>query len=582
MTSLATAAAQPERPEPTLPPTLLEELLKLLVKAVRAHQLYLPNNPIYVRAVDLVRQAFEQIWQRTDTIFFGFTETAIVWEGRAVLEEPSKGADSLPWLFFKDGIREVTIQAGFQQEEILGLLEIIQRARKAAAEDDDLLTLLWERDFQYLRYVFVDLALESAPSIADVDLPAARSLTMGAAGPADGAAAPGAQAAVAESTPAQAEGIVNLDDFDSTLYFLDDHEITYLQNAVHAEYERDLRSNVIAMLLDVFEQQTDAKVRDEICEIVESMMLHLLSAGHFRAVAYLLRESAASAGRGRDVSPAQKQKLARLPERLSAPDALAQLLQSLDEAAELPPVTELTALFDELRASALATVFLWLARTSNPRLRPLLEQAATRLAGQNTAEVARLVTAENRAVALEAMRRAAALKSPAAVPPLGKVLETGDAELRLAAVTALGEIGSPSALQLLERAIEDEERDVRVATVRAVSARAYRPALARLEAAVRGKGVRAADLTEKMAFFEAYGGLCGASGIAYLEETLMGKGGLFGRREDPEVRACAAMALGRVGTEAALAVLRRAQGESEKEVLVRNAVNRALRGGGPA
>jgi HEAT repeat protein len=53
--------------------------------------------------------------------------------------------------------------------------------------------------------------------------------------------------------------------------------------------------------------------------------------------------------------------------------------------------------------------------------------------------------------------------------------------------------------------------------------------------------------------------------------------GLFGKKEDPEVRACAAMALGRIGSEAAIATLRRAS--DEKEILVRNAVNRALRGG---
>ena len=51
----------------------------------------------------------------------------------------------------------------------------------------------------------------------------------------------------------------------------------------------------------------------------------------------------------------------------------------------------------------------------------------------------------------------------------------------------------------------------------------------------------------------------------------------LGRREDPEVRACAAMALGRIGTEGAMGSLRRAA--NEKEVLVRNAVSRSLRGG---
>jgi HEAT repeat protein len=142
-------------------------------------------------------------------------------------------------------------------------------------------------------------------------------------------------------------------------------------------------------------------------------------------------------------------------------------------------------------------------------------------------------------------------------------------------VQALGEIGSPGALQSLERALDDAERDVRVAAVRALSARSYRPMLPKLDAMVKGKPLRDANLTEKMAVFEAYGGLCGDEGVAALDAMLNGKS-LFGRREDSEFRACAAVALGRVNTPRAQEVLRRAS--SEKDVIVRNAVNRALRG----
>ena len=108
-------------------------------------------------------------------------------------------------------------------------------------------------------------------------------------------------------------------------------------------------------------------------------------------------------------------------------------------------------------------------------------------------------------MALEAIRRAGALQTPAAVAPLAKVLADGGRELRLAAVQALSEIGSPGALQALERAVEDADRDVRVAAVRVLRRARYRPALPRLEAMVKGKAIRDADLTEKMAVFEAYG-----------------------------------------------------------------------------
>jgi HEAT repeat protein len=170
------------------------------------------------------------------------------------------------------------------------------------------------------------------------------------------------------------------------------------------------------------------------------------------------------------------------------------------------------------------------------------------------------------------------MKAAAAVPALARLAVHTDATVRIVAVQALAEIGTPGALQQLERGIEDSERDVRVAAARAFASRTHRPALAKLEGVLKGKRIHEADLTEKMAFFEAYGAMCGEAGVALLDGYLNGKG-LFGRREDPEVRACAAMALGKVGSNGALTVLQKAS--TDKEILVRNAVNRILRGGTP-
>ena len=132
-------------------------------------------------------------------------------------------------------------------------------------------------------------------------------------------------------------------------------------------------------------------------------------------------------------------------------------------------------------------------------------------------------------------------------------------------------------MQQLEQAVEDPDRDVRIAAVRVLAARSHRNVLRRVEAAVDGKALRQADLTEKMAFFEAYGVLAGASGVERLSGMLLSVGGFLKRKEDPETRACAAMALGKIGNPEARAVLE--QATKEKDVLVRNAVNKALREG---
>jgi HEAT repeat protein len=130
-------------------------------------------------------------------------------------------------------------------------------------------------------------------------------------------------------------------------------------------------------------------------------------------------------------------------------------------------------------------------------------------------------------------------------------------------------------MQMLERALIDEDREVRIVAVRSIGARNTRAALPRIEAAIKGKDLRESNLGEKMAFFEAYGLLCGDGGIALLDGILHAKG-FMGKRDDPEFRACAAMALGKINSPKAMETLNRAAGE--KDVMVRNAVSRAVRG----
>ena len=538
-------------------------MLKVFVKAARAHQLYLHNNPAYLRALDYARAAFTPIWEVTDELVFDITETELRWHGEAVLHEPEKATDNIPWMMYKDGIRELRLLKDFEKHELEPLLDILQRSRRVSPEEDDLLTMLWEQEFTYLRYRYIDMSTDQAAPIDKA----------GFRGGEAGAKAMQESAPPMDSTVAS---VVNLEDFDSTLYFLEESEVEYLREEVRKEYDVDMRRNIVAMLLDTYETQGDRGVREEIAALLDTLMLHILSSGEFKTAAFLLRETAQTSERAPSITPEEKAQLLCIRDRLSDPDILAQLIQSLDEASQLPDQEDLNQLFDQLRVSALATVFSWLTKAQTPRLRVLLENAAARLAMANTAELVKLIGSSDREVAREAIRRAGVVRATAAVAALAKLTTDPDVQMRLAAVQALGEIGSPGALQFLERTIEDSHRDVRVATARAIAARAHRPALPKIEAAIQGKLAKDANLTEKMAFFEAFGTLCGEGGIKLLDGVLNARG-LFGKKEDPELRACAAMALGRVGSEAAIATLRRAS--TEKDVLVRNAVNRALRGG---
>src|SRR5205814_2839766 len=121
--------------------------------------------------------------------------------------------------------------------------------------------------------------------------------------------------------------VVSIDDFDTTLYFLEDSEVEYLRKDVEREYAQDLRRNVLSMLFDLLELQTYGTVRAELISIVENFIPYLLGAADFRSVALILRETRAILQRARELIPEHRQALEGLPTRLSQSDSLSQLLQ---------------------------------------------------------------------------------------------------------------------------------------------------------------------------------------------------------------------------------------------------------------
>ena len=544
-----------------LPTSQVSELLTSLVKAMRAFQMYLPNNPIYQRAAQQVQVAFAPVWAATDHLELQVVETDLHWEGEVVYQQLSK-PDSFAWALYKDGLRTLTLRAGVEAQEIVRFLDVVNRARYLSADaSDDLLTLLWAEEFQWISYQFAEAYGESAPPERQGQ-------------PAEQVSAEVRQQQVAEEAPPRNRSVVDMDDFDSTLYFLDEAEISYVIREVAEEYSRDVRTSALTALYDLFEQQAAPEVRDEILTILDQLFPNLLNAGEFRTVAAVLRELRVLRERTQGLTPAQLTRLQAFEVQLSEPAIVRQLIQSLDEAGVRPGDADVSEVLRELRPGALETIVIWAPRLGSEPVRQILEAAADRLAAGNSAEVLRLLRLPDSEALLGIVNLCGRLQLQPAVAGLGDALSHQDGAVRLAAVQALTAIGSPGALAHIDRAIDDADRGVRVAAVKAAGARGYKGALRRVEGAIQGKAIRAMELSEKMAFFEAYGSIAGAAALKYLEGMLAPRG-LLRMKESAEMRACAAMALGRVRTREAREVLERAA--ADKELVVRNAVNRALR-----
>ena len=92
-----------------LPTSQISELLTSLVKAMRAFQMYLPNNPIYQRAAQQVQAAFGPVWAATDRLELQVVETDLQMEGEVVYQQLNK-PDSFAWSLYKDGLRLLTLR----------------------------------------------------------------------------------------------------------------------------------------------------------------------------------------------------------------------------------------------------------------------------------------------------------------------------------------------------------------------------------------------------------------------------------------------------------------------------------------
>lgn len=532
----------------------VHDAVRALARALRNRMLYEGSaNPAVDRVMDAARESFGALWKRVGHATLVVEERDLLFEGASVYQAEER--ESLSFLLYRDGIREITFHRGFEREELdvlLGVLAQVHRMR--GEEQDDLLTLLWDHDWYYFRYRYVEA------------LPEGTELPEGSAGGPPRAVTPARQ----EAQLAQA---LSPEDFRGALYFLDESELRRLDDELRREMARDLWTGVLNALFDRLEDG-GALRQEQIVGILSDVLPTLLGAGKLELGGRVLAELVEIATSGRRLPAAVMRALRGLFDQLSSPDTIAELVRTVEQAGSAVSEESLASLLSFFPPDALRPLLRASETSASPAVRRSVVSAAERLADAHRDLVTRLVADPDPAVAGGAARLLGRLRVTTAATEIARLLRRAEASLRVVAIETLAELRSPTASEAVEAALDDAEREVRIAAAKALAALRYTPARAKLEAAIDSKRLREADLTERIAFFEAYGGLVGAEAVPLLDRVLNGKSWL-GRRDVPEMRACAALALGRVRHPAAERALGAAA--ADPDPVVRSAVGRALK-----
>lgn len=561
------ASADPTVDRSLLPASHVGELVRALVRAMRAFQLYLPNNPMYERSLQAMQEAFPPVWGVIDELTFEVRETSLVWDGEVIYDHQPRNESFAFWLY-KDGMRVLSLRRGCEEEDILPFLETVAQARQLSQDaPDDLLTLLWTKDFTRIGWRFAEPGGEEL--IVDPGTAwAAPAPTVGAT--------PGQVRAAVEqevATP-RPEGLVNLEDFEATLYFLDDREVAELTRQLDAEYQRDMRSDALELLFEVLEAQGEADAHDEVIGILEGVLPNLLSHAEFRAAAQLLGNVDAVLARSTLLGEPARARLREVAHRLSDDAVIRQLLNVLDEASVVAEEADLRLVFSRLQPAALQGILTGLPGLASPRVKTMVGAAAEGLASRHGEALLGILETLDPASLPGAIQLAGRLPQSAAVEQLAKLVTHPSAEVRLATVEVLAARGDTPAMAALEPAIEDADRGVRLAAIGAVARRAFAGARARLAAIVSGQRGAGLEPAERRAVFEAYAAVAGPASLELLRTVAL-PGGVFRKKYSTDDRTCATYALGKLGTGEARAVL--ATLAEDKELPVRFAAAAMLR-----
>jgi hypothetical protein len=135
-------------------------LIQTFLQTVKAFRIYEANHPILLKFMERLKKDFDNYFEEFDSFPLLVGEHRLFYRGKVVYENQDV-KESMAFFFFKDGIREIKFLKGLEFREMVDFLHIVRKSESVSRLEDDLVTLLWEKDFSHITFGTVDEFLES-------------------------------------------------------------------------------------------------------------------------------------------------------------------------------------------------------------------------------------------------------------------------------------------------------------------------------------------------------------------------------------------------------------------------------------
>jgi HEAT repeat protein len=530
---------------------LVKDIFKTLTKTIKTFNAYPKGNPIYEKFAAELFEKFALFFESAEELAVDVQQYSLQYRENEVFHSEERG-ENIALLLFADGLRQLNFHKGISHDEVTAFIEILRAALKSKTnDDDDIVTLLWERNIRNMGYVAVDDTVDDALAVEETLLQAERD----AGG--DGVEA-GAGAASFEWMPAAGHpGVVPEEP-------LSDSEIAAVKSEISGAAEHCL-SWAADLFLEILSTDRDTEAFPMIVANIGKIMDLEIQQKNVTAAIELLKGL-------KEISPLYDEPAYR--EVLKETVARAGSGENLKAVFEFSSAEEIRKYLHFLGSESIPDLIQLLGELEDRKQRRLLCEI---LAEQGKKKVdilgealddARWYLVRNLAMILGMTKEAAAVRY------LEKPLRHHDTRVRREAVRALDAIRTGDTRKLFLSALDDNDLTVRVISLRALRRFRDPELFETLKKNASREELKKKPFAERKELLETLAILGGENAFPILSD-LFKKGWLIEKDDVSELRAAAASALGLIGSAEATSLLEK-ETASRKSV-VREACIKALK-----
>lgn len=549
---------------------LARDLTSFFLKTFKAIRFYPPDNPTIKGFRDQLFKKFQVFLNKYPSFILQIGEFALLFKDR-VLYENRDPKSSLAFLLYKDGLRELRFVRGLEEWEVHGLMEVIRGADHINEMEDDLVTLLWERDFAHISYLATDEFLEDTPILIPENVDQFRSKLVFKP------LAYNVQVDLLDEEEPDldkilAQAVSETPLKDKNVYFLTPEEVDRLKNEVETEVDPTFVFHSADILFEILGLEKEEEPYQVAVNLLLKNLDGLLTLGEFQKASDLLKRLYIII-KTYELKDWQAEAIHKLIESAGDEVRIERIGKILerDGGIRLEDVNEYLVL---LQQNSIKPLIKLLGELKNSKTRRVVCDALSEI-GKNAIELFTPFIDDRRWYLVRNITYILGrIGKEKALPHLQKAFNHEELRVRREAVQALGLIGGPKAVSLLIKALVDKDARIRAMSAINLGKMGKNIGLAALLEVIQSKDFQKKEPAEMKAFLDAVG-MVGSNEALPVLQQMLERRSLFGLGKKDETRFGVANALAMIGTPEARAILER--GRDSKEESIRTACQQALR-----